>query len=171
VREWQIPEYGAAVLTGEKAMADYFEQAAGTGANAKTIANWIMTDLIRELGERQLTIDESPIPPAALAELVNLIEDKTISGKIAKTVFADMMSTGATPKAIVEQKGLVQVTDTDAIDAFVQQAIDENPAVVEEYRGGKGKALQYLVGQVMKFSRGKANPRMVVGALKAKLDQ
>jgi aspartyl-tRNA(Asn)/glutamyl-tRNA(Gln) amidotransferase subunit B len=167
--QWELSEYDAGVLTAEKAMADYFEEAAGTSSNPKAVANWMMTELIRELGDAGTGISDSPVSAASLSELVNLIEDKTISGKIAKSVFADMISTGKAPGAIVKEKGLVQVTDSGAIDAFVQQAIDENPSVVEEYLSGKGKALQYLVGQVMKFSRGKANPQMVVAALKSKL--
>jgi aspartyl-tRNA(Asn)/glutamyl-tRNA(Gln) amidotransferase subunit B len=169
-REWGLSAYDAGVLTAEKALADYFEETARAAGNAKAAANWIMTELIRELGEAGIGIAESPVSAGALAELIGLIDKGTISGKIAKTVFAEMVASGKAPGVIVEEKGLVQVSDTGAIEAFVQQAIDENHGVVAEYRGGKGKALQYLVGQVMKFSRGKANPKMVVETLKEKLD-
>jgi len=170
VNEWGIPEYDAQLLTSEKALADYYEQAATASPNPKAVANWIMTELLRELSARRLSISDSPVSPEAIGELVALIEDKTISGKIGKDVFAEMMTSGKTPRRIVEEKGWVQVTDTGAIDAFVQQAIDENPAVVEQYRAGKGKALQFLVGQVMRLSRGKANPQLVIQSLKGRLD-
>jgi aspartyl-tRNA(Asn)/glutamyl-tRNA(Gln) amidotransferase subunit B len=170
-REWGLSAYDAGVLTAAKTLADYFEEAAQTAGNAKAVANWIMGDLIRELGDAGLEIEQSPVSAEALAALVNLIDDGTISGKIAKTVFAEMIASGKAPAVIVKEKGLVQVTDTGAIDAFVRQAIEDNPGVVAEYRSGKGKALQYLVGQVMKGSRGKANPKMVVEALKAKLEE
>ena len=170
VDAYGITDYDAGVLTADRALADYYEAAAACCADPKLTANWVMTELLRALGERGVSVAESPIPATSLAELLCLIDDKTISGKIAKVVFAEMLDSGKAPKAIVEEKGLVQVTDAAAIETFVQQAIDGNPGPVEEYRGGKAKALQYLVGQVMKSSRGKANPQLVVQMLKQKLD-
>ncbi len=169
VGSFGITDYDAQVLTQERALADYFETAAASASNAKAVANWIMTELLRELSDRGVAIADSPVPPEAMAELVALIEKGTISGKIAKTVFAEMLSTGGHPSQIVKDKGLVQVSDTGALEAFVDQAIAANAAVVEDYRSGKKKALQFLIGQVMKFSRGKANPQMVVELLKEKL--
>ncbi len=169
VEDWGITPYDAAVLTADRGTADYYEAAARTGGNPKAIANWIITELTRELGERDLPISRSPVSPAALAELIGLIDDQTISGKIAKRVFADMAESGKPPKEIVAEKGLVQVTDAGAIDAFVQAAVEANPNAVREYAEGNRKALRFLVGQVMKASRGKANPRLAVKALEAKL--
>jgi len=169
VEEWGITDYDAEVLTQEKGLADYFEAAAAASPNPKVVANWIMTELLRELSERDQLIAESPVPPAAMGELVALIEDKTISGKIAKRVFAEMLASGKAPGVIVKEEGLVQVTDTAVIDELVAQAIAANPGPAAEYRGGKANALQFLVGQVMRLSRGKANPQLVVQALKDKL--
>ena len=169
VADYGITEYDAQVLTDDKALADYYEDAAKDSANPKSVANWIMTELLRGLSDRDLSIAESSVPPGHMTQLIGLIEGKTISGKIAKTVFADMLESGKDPKAIVKEKRLVQVTDTAAIAAFVDQAISENPSVVEDYRGGKKQALQFLVGQVMKFSRGKANPQLAIQALKQRL--
>ncbi len=170
VSDYGITAYDAQVLTMEKALAEYYETAAKASANPKLVANWMMTELLSALGKQNTPITESPISPEHLGELISLIEDKTISGKIAKDVFAAMLESGKAPKAIVKEKGLVQVTDTGAIEGFVDQAIAGNPAVVQEYKDGKTQALQFLVGQVMKFSRGKANPQMAVQMLKAKLD-
>jgi aspartyl-tRNA(Asn)/glutamyl-tRNA(Gln) amidotransferase subunit B len=170
VDAYGITAYDARVLTQDRALADYFEDAARAVKNPKTAANWIMTELLRELGERGLGVEQSPIPSTGLAELVRLIEDRTISGKIAKTVFAEMLEHGGAPAAIVKAKGLVQVTDTDAIAGFVDRAMADNPGPVEEYRAGNTKAIQFLVGQVMKASRGKANPQSVVALLKERLD-
>ncbi len=169
VESFGLPEYDAGILTQDKALADYFEAVIAAGADPKKSANWIMTELLRELSDRNLPVTESPIPPGALAELIALIENKTISGKIAKSVLEDMLSSGDKPAAIVKRKGLQQVTDTAEIEQFVDRAIADNPHAVEEYQSGKKKALQFLVGQVMKFSRGKANPQMVSELLREKL--
>ena len=170
VRDYGLTEYDAAVLTAEKRLADYFEAAAVDCPNPKAAANWIITELAGALAAAGRDLADCPIEPTAIGELVAVIEDGTISGKIAKDVFADMLATGNTPKAIIEAKGLRQVSDGGAIEAFVRQAMDENPHAVAEYRQGKTKALQFLVGQVMRFSRGKANPKLVVASLKSKLD-
>ncbi|NOY81210.1 MAG: Asp-tRNA(Asn)/Glu-tRNA(Gln) amidotransferase subunit GatB [Kiritimatiellaeota bacterium] len=170
VEGYGLTPYAAQVLTLQKGLADYFEAAAGGHSNPKSIANWIQTELLRALGEAGLDVCNSPISPTALAELVALIDGGTISGKIAKEVFAEMFRTGALPQQIVASRGLEQVTDTGAIEALVERVISENPGPVAEYLGGKGKALQYLVGQVMRHSRGKANPKLVVAALRGRLD-
>ena len=169
--EYGITPYDADVLTQEKPLADYYEEAAAQSPNPKSVANWVMTELRAALAERDCTIRDSPVDASALAELVALIEDRTISGKIAKGVFADMLGTGDRPRAIVKAKGLEQVTDEGAIEQFAQRALEENPNAVDEYRSGKKKALQFLVGQVMRFSRGKANPQAAVAILRRKLDQ
>jgi aspartyl-tRNA(Asn)/glutamyl-tRNA(Gln) amidotransferase subunit B len=171
IGQYNITEYDAQVLTQDKTLADYFETAAQAKVNAKTLANWIQTELLRVLGEQGLEVGQSPVPPANLGELIALIEDNTISSKIAKWVFEEMLSSGKPPRTIVEEKGMRQVTDAGEIEQFVDQAIAGNPAAVQEYRDGKEKALQYFVGQVMKLTRGKANPKMVIDLLKDKLAQ
>ena len=169
VSEYGLTEYDAQILTSERNIAKYFETAAKTAINKKILANWIISELLRELGNAKQDIAESNVSPENLAELVNLIEKKTINGKIAKEVFADMFATCKNPEAIVKEKGLVQVADSSAIIPFVEQAIAANPAQVEQYHNGNEKLIQYFVGQVMKLSKGKANPQMVIEILKEKL--
>ncbi|MBR1967485.1 MAG: Asp-tRNA(Asn)/Glu-tRNA(Gln) amidotransferase subunit GatB [Lentisphaeria bacterium] len=169
VAEYGLTEYDAQILTSERNIAKYFETAAKTAINKKILANWIISELLRELGNAKQDISESNVSPENLAELVNLIEKKTINGKIAKEVFADMFVTCKNPEAIVKEKGLVQVADSSAILPFVEQAIANNPAQVEQYHNGNEKLIQYFVGQVMKLSKGKANPQMVIELLKEKL--
>ena len=170
-RDYKIPEYDAIVLTTEKQMADFFEETVGSHAPPKPVSNWIMVELMRELKEDKVDIDKSPVTPKALAELIGLIEDKTISGKIAKGVFIEMYKTGKAPAAIVKEKGLVQITDPDMIGEFVEKVIASNPNEVEDYRGGKESLLKFFVGQVMKETKGKANPQLVNEILKDRLSE
>ena len=169
VKDYQITEYDARILTQDKALADFYENAVSSGGNPKLIANWTITELLRELNERNLNITQSPSPPNHLGKLVKLIEDHTISSKIAKNVFAEMMQSGNAPAAIVEAKGWRQVSDTGQIESMVAAAVKENPEPAEQYRAGNRKALQFLVGQVMKKSRGQANPKMVIQLLEKHL--
>ncbi|MCK5834303.1 MAG: Asp-tRNA(Asn)/Glu-tRNA(Gln) amidotransferase GatCAB subunit B, partial [Lentisphaeria bacterium] len=138
-------------------------------ADAKTASNWIMSELMRELKESNTTLSDCKITAENFTALLELIAKKVINGKIAKTVFSEMFATGKEPKTIVEEKGLVQVTDTSAIEGFVDQAIAANPGPVEQYKEGKPNVDKFLVGQVMKLSRGKANPAMVIEIIKNKL--
>ncbi|MDT8390400.1 MAG: Asp-tRNA(Asn)/Glu-tRNA(Gln) amidotransferase subunit GatB [Lentisphaeria bacterium] len=170
VEQFGITPYDADVLTADKALADYFEAAAQGVKNAKTVANWIQTELLAVLGKEGKPITESPVSAGHLADLVALIEADTISGKIAKQVFAEMLISDKSPKEIVKEKGMEQVTDTGAIEGMVAAVIANNPKPVADYQAGNAKAIQSLVGQVMKASRGKANPQMVVQLLKAALD-
>lgn len=170
VAQFGITEYDAQVLTQDKNLAAYFEAAAERVGAPKTVANWMQTELLGALAESSLPLSDSPVGPEALAELVQLIENQTVSGRIAKDVFADMFKTGKDARTIVREKGLEQVSDSGAIEQLVDQAIADNPGPVEEYRSGKPKAIQFLVGQVMKKSQGKANPKLVVEMLKNKLD-
>ncbi len=164
-----LTEYDAAVLTADRHLAAWFERAAQTVKTPKLLANWIISDLLRELSAAGKTITESPVAPEALAELVNRVEAGTISGKIGKDVLAEMFATGKSAEAIIAAKGLAQVSDSGAIEGFVEQAIAANPAQVEQFKSGNPKILQYLVGQVMKLSRGKANPKLVSEILNRKL--
>ena len=160
--------YDASVLIAEKSRADYFETVAND-RDSKLAANWVINELLGALNKEDKELSESPITAEQLGGLIDLISDNTISGKIAKDVFAEMFETGKDASAIVEEKGLKQVTDTGAIEAIIDEVIAENPDNVEAYRGGKDKLFGFFVGQVMKKSQGKANPAMVNDLLKQKL--
>lgn len=168
-REYGLPEYDAEVLTAEKAVADYFEKCAGLAGDPKKVSNWIMGDLMKHLNEDGIEVSECSVTPENLAGMLRLIDKGTISGKIAKTVFEEMYATGKAPADIVREKGLEQVTDAGAIEAIVDKVIEENPAQAEEFREGKEKLLGFFVGQVMKASKGKANPAMVNELIREKL--
>lgn len=165
-----LSEYDAAIITTTRQMAEYFDAATQQKADAKLVANWMMGDLAKNLNGEGKSITESPVTAERLAELVNLISKGTISSKIAKTVFEEMWKTGDAPEKIVKEKGLVQITDTKEIEGIVDSVIAANPKPVEDYKAGNAKSIGFLVGQIMKQSKGKANPAMVNDLLKAKLD-
>ncbi|MEO3433232.1 Asp-tRNA(Asn)/Glu-tRNA(Gln) amidotransferase subunit GatB [Inquilinus sp. CAU 1745] len=161
--------YDAGVLVAERARADFYE-AAAKGRDPKLAANWVITELFGALNKGGHDIDESPISADQLGGLIDLIADDTISGRIAKDVFAEMLATGRDAGVIVEEKGLRQVTDTGAIEASIDEVLARNADKVEEYRGGKDKLFGFFVGQTMKATQGKANPALVNQILKKKLD-
>ena len=163
-----LSPYDAGVLVAEKEVANYFE-AVATGRDAKVAANWITGDLFGALNKAGRDVADSPIAVTDLGALIDLIADDTISGRIAKDVFDEMFKTGRAPGEIVEEKGLRQVTDSGAIEAIVDAVMEFNQDKVAEYRGGKDKLLGFFVGQVMKQSQGKANPKIVNDLLKKKL--
>ena len=167
--DYGLTKYDAGVLVTEQVRADYFE-AVAKGRDAKLAANWTLNELLAALKKAEKTIDESPVSAAQLGGLIDLIADNTISGKIAKDVFAQMLETGKDAATIVEEKGLKQVTDTGAIEAVVDAIIAANPDNVAAYKSGKDKLFGFFVGQVMKETQGKANPAMVNDLLKKKLD-
>ncbi len=164
-----LPAYDAGVLTAGRELADFFEACVSAGAGPKVASNWIMGPLLGLLHAEATPIEESPVSADHLAELIGLIENDTISGKIAKTVFDEMAASGKAPAEIVEEKGLIQVTDTGAIESAVDAVLARCPDEVEAYKGGKTKLLGFFVGQVMKETRGKANPQVVNEILKSKL--
>lgn len=168
-KEYGLSDYDAGIITSSRAMAEYFDAVVATGANPKLAANWIMGDLAKNLNEDGIDIAKSPVSAERLGKMIGLIMKDTISGKIAKKVFKEMWTNEDDPEKIVKDKGLVQITDTGAIEAAVDAAIAANPKAVEEYKGGKKKAIGALVGQVMKATRGKANPQMVNKMLAEKL--
>ncbi|WP_278521249.1 Asp-tRNA(Asn)/Glu-tRNA(Gln) amidotransferase subunit GatB [Mitsuokella jalaludinii] len=168
-KEYGLSDYDAGIITSSRAMAEYFDAVVATGADPKLAANWIMGDLAKNLNEDGIDITKSPVSAERLGKMIGLIMKDTISGKIAKKVFKEMWTNGDEPEKIVKDKGLVQITDTGAIEAAVDAAIAANPKAVEEYKGGKKKAIGALVGQVMKATRGKANPQMVNKMLAEKL--
>lgn len=169
LREYGLPAYDAQVLTSSKALADYFEMAVGFFRKPKVVSNWIMSELLRLLNRDNREIEACLVSPDNLAELLLLIDGGTISGKIAKTVFEEMVATGQRARSVVEEKGLVQVKDESAIEEVVEEVLAENPAEVTLYRAGKEKLLGFFVGQIMKKTRGKANPRLVNEILLKKL--
>ena len=160
-KEYGLSDYDAGIITSSRAMAEYFDAVVATGADPKLAANWIMGDLAKNLNEDGIDITKSPVSAERLGKMIGLIMKDTISGKIAKKVFKEMWTNEDEPEKIVKDKGLVQITDTGAIEAAVDAAIAANPKAVEEYKGGKKKAIGALVGQVKKATRGNANPHMV----------
>ncbi|MGH7035051.1 MAG: Asp-tRNA(Asn)/Glu-tRNA(Gln) amidotransferase subunit GatB [Stellaceae bacterium] len=168
VAHYKLSPYEAGVLADEQASADYFE-AAATGRDAKLACNWVMGDLFGALNKLGLDIERSPVKAEALGGLLDLIADNTISGRIAKDVFQEMLAGGRSAAAIVEEKGLRQVTDTGAIGRAVDAVLAKEQDKIAEYRAGKDKLLGYFVGQVMKATGGKANPGLVNELLKTKL--
>ena len=167
--QYGITAYDAGVLTADKELAAWFDAAAKLARTPKLVANWISSELLRLLGEDKISINDCKITPQSLAELTDVISSGAINGKIGKEVFAEMYASGKAPKAIIEEKGLVQVSDSGAIASIVAEAIEKNPKQVEEYRAGNERVLQYMVGQVMKLSKGKANPQMAIAELKKQL--
>lgn len=166
--DYGLSLYDASVLIAEKERTDFYETVA-KGRDAKLAANWVLNELLGALNKAELDLSESPVSAKQLGQLIDRISDDTISGKIAKDVFAEMMSTSKDPDTIIDEKGLKQVTDTGAIEALVNEVLTENPDMVEQYRVGKDKLFGFFVGQVMKKSQGKANPAAVNKLLKDKL--
>lgn len=169
MEQYGISAYDAGVLTGSRDLADYFEHVAALSGQAKTAANWIMGDVLKILNEEKKTIRQCPITPASLAEMIALIDEGVISGKIAKDLIEEMFRTGKAPRGIVEEKGLVQITDADALIPVVEQVMAANPEQLAQYRAGKEKLFGYFVGQVMKATQGKANPQLINDLLKKML--
>jgi aspartyl-tRNA(Asn)/glutamyl-tRNA(Gln) amidotransferase subunit B len=166
MRDFDLPAYDAQVLTSSKSLATYFESAVNLFSQPKVVSNWLMSELLRELKRDEREIEECPVSPEALVELLQLKDSGAISGKIAKTVFEEMYRTGKGAGDIVEEKGLRQVKDEGAIESLIEQVVAENPKEVEQYRAGKEKLLSFFVGQAMKKTKGKANPQMVNEILK-----
>ncbi|SPQ00734.1 Aspartyl/glutamyl-tRNA(Asn/Gln) amidotransferase subunit B [Candidatus Sulfobium mesophilum] len=169
VKEYGIPEYDADLLTSEKAVAEWFEDAIRAGGQPKAVSNWMMGDLMRLLNEENKFIEECPLKPSQLTEMLKLINKGTISGKIAKTVFEEMYRSGKNAEEIVREKGLVQISDESAIEKLVDEVIARHSKEAERFRGGDEKLLGFFVGQVMKATKGKANPQMLNELLKKKL--
>jgi len=175
VGEMGLPKYDAEILTADKILADYFESVIGglqepSPKNAKLASNWVMTEVLRVVNDRHIPVGSFPVDPQRLAMLVNLIADGTISGAIGKTVFEAMLDSKETPAAIVERKGLVQVTDAASIEQAVRTVLDRYPDQVASYRSGKKQIYGFFVGEIMKEMKGKANPKIVNEVLREKLE-
>jgi aspartyl-tRNA(Asn)/glutamyl-tRNA(Gln) amidotransferase subunit B len=169
IKQFEIPLYDAGVLTASRNLAEYFEQTVGLFPNPKLVSNWIMTELMRELKGEESGITSCPVTPKHLADLLKAIDNGTISGKIAKTVFEEMYATGKDPAAIIQEKGLVQVSDADELTLIARKVLDENPSEVERYLAGKTKLMGFFVGQAMKATKGKANPAVLNQILEEEL--
>ena len=157
----KLSDYDASIITEEKVLADFFEECIKVLNRPKSFSNWIINDLLREVKDRKLDISNLPIKPRQLAALVEIIEKGTISSTIAKEVFSEMIQTGKEPQKIIEEKGMAQISDEGLIESVIDKVIAGNPSVIEDYKKGKKNALAFLVGQVMKETKGKANPKIV----------
>ena len=168
VRDYALPEYDAAILTATRQLADYFEECVRLGPQPKVVSNWVMGDILRHVPDTR-DILQFPVTPSHLAEMLLMVDKGTISGKIAKTVFEEMVATGRMPQPIVAEQGLVQVSDEGALEKAIQDVLSAHADQVEQYRQGKEKVFGFLVGQVMKTTKGKANPQVVNELLKKML--
>lgn len=170
INQYGIPSYDAEILTSSREIADYFEECVRHYGKPKTVSNWIMTEVLRELkGEEDIA--SFPVTPEKLAELLKLVDNGTISGKIAKDVFSEMVVTGKRAIDIVEEKGIRQISDEAEIERIISQVIENNPNEVARYKAGQEKLLGFFVGEVMKATKGKANPRLVNEILRKRLSQ
>ena len=169
VSEYQLPEYDAKILTDSKSLADYFEACVQHFPQPKTVSNWVMGELLRELNAANTSPESSPVTPEQLVGLLQLVENGTISLKVARDLFPEFYASGKTPEQLVNEKGLVQVSDEGILGKLIEDVLAKHSTQVEQYRGGKETVLGFLVGQVMKASQGKANPGKVNTLLKQHL--
>jgi aspartyl-tRNA(Asn)/glutamyl-tRNA(Gln) amidotransferase subunit B len=169
VNEYQIPAYDAGVLTAEKPLAEYYEEVVRLCGKPKIASNWVMGDVMRFLNDDKRDIRQCPISAKSLADMIKLIEDGAISGKMAKEVISDMYQTGKSPKEIIAEKGMVQITDEGELVKTISAIIEANPNQLKDYRSGKEKLFGFFVGQAMKATQGKANPQLVNDLLKKML--
>ena len=168
--KYNLPKYDAEILTQSKPVADYYEKVIEVTDDYKTASNWVMTDVLKVINEEKIEINNFPVPPEDLGELVNLIKEGTISGKIAKEVFPVMLHDKKKPSAIVKEKNLLQISDSSEIEKIVDKIISDKPGEVQQYIEGKEKVFGFFVGQIMRETKGKANPQMVNDTLREKLD-
>jgi aspartyl-tRNA(Asn)/glutamyl-tRNA(Gln) amidotransferase subunit B len=166
-----LPEHDASLLTSSKALGDFFEAAVEAGAAPKAASNWMMGELSAYLNAQNIEIEELLVTPVQMAAMLELVDKGVISGKIAKSVFEEMLESGKDPEAIVKDGGITQISDEEELARHIEEAIRENPASVEDYRKGKEKALGFLVGQVMRKTGGRANPQVVNEMLRSSLEE
>ncbi|MCX7654869.1 MAG: Asp-tRNA(Asn)/Glu-tRNA(Gln) amidotransferase subunit GatB, partial [Fervidobacterium sp.] len=169
--QYNLPDYDIDILTTEKEYADYFEETAKFTNDYKAISNWFMTEILKILNDEKISINNFSIKPQWLGELINLINNQTISGKIAKDVFAEMISNPQPPSEIIRTKNLVQITDENLLKEIIDKVLDANQKQIQQYLEGKEKVFAHFVGQVMKETKGKANPNLVNKILKEKLEE
>jgi aspartyl-tRNA(Asn)/glutamyl-tRNA(Gln) amidotransferase subunit B len=169
IEQYALPEYDAALLTQTRGLADYFEETARHAGNPKAASNWVMGEVLRNIKERAIDIGAIPIAPVELAGLIGIVENGTISSTVAKDVFAKMYETGRGAAEIVAAEGLAQISDASSLEPIVQRAVSAHPDIVAEIRAGKDRKFQFLVGQVMKETKGKGDPKIVSELLRAAL--
>jgi len=169
--EYGLSLYDAHVLTSTKIMADYYEKTVQLGADPKQSANWIQVELQSVLAYENRSIENSPVTPEHIAQLISLVKDDVISGKIAKEVLRKVFKTGKSPEEIIKEEGLVQITDVEVIRAIVKRIVEKNPSQAEQYRSGKDKLFGFFVGLIMRETQGKANPKLVNDLLKEELNK
>jgi aspartyl-tRNA(Asn)/glutamyl-tRNA(Gln) amidotransferase subunit B len=169
--EHGLSEYDAGVLTAQKAAADFYEASTALYENPKTVCNWVTGELFRLMKDRKIGFDELKVTPAMLVDMIKLIDNGTISGKIGKSVIEQMVATGAPPGTVVADKGLEQISDTGELERIIGTVLETNPKPVADYRGGNTRSLGFLVGQIMKATKGKANPKLVGELLRKMLDK
>ena len=165
-----LPAYDAAIITASKATADFYDGVRAHYSDAKKISNWIMGDLLAQVNALGIELSEIKIKPEQLAALLKLQDEGTISGKIAKEVFTEMFATGQDPQVIIKEKGLVQISDEGALQAVIDEVLNNNPKSIEDFKAGRKQAMGFLVGQVMKATKGQANPALVNKLLAEKLN-
>ncbi len=170
ISDYKIPMYDAAILTSSRDLADYYENVAAVTSEYKSASNWVMSDVLKIINENKITPKDFVVSPENLGKLINLIHKNTISGKIAKEVFPEMLKANADPEVIIKEKNLVQITDAGAIETVIEKIISNNPNEVQQYLSGKEKVFSFFVGQIMKETKGKANPKVVNDILKQKLE-
>ena len=170
IEQYALSDYNAEILTATKELADYFEEAAKNCSDHTKASNWIITEVLKVLKEQKIEITDFIVTPDNLGKMLKMVEDAIISGKIAKEVFEDMTQTGKSPEEIVKEKNLVQITDTTEISNTIDDILKQNEKEVSLYLEGKDKLFGFFVGQIMKATKGKANPKLVNEELKKKLD-
>ena len=170
INEYKLNEMEAATLSSEQELAEYYEEVVKVSDDSRLAANWVLTEILRVLKEKNISIEEFSVESENIGKLIKLIKADTISSKIAKDVFEILLSENKDPEIIVKEKGLVQITDNSEIEKIVEQVLAENPQSVEDYKAGKSNALKYLVGQSMRLSKGKANPQMINEMILARLE-
>ncbi|MDD3631288.1 MAG: Asp-tRNA(Asn)/Glu-tRNA(Gln) amidotransferase subunit GatB [Atribacterota bacterium] len=171
MKDYKLPHYDANRLVEVKPLGDYFERAAKNYNNYKQLANWILGELLCYLGQENIDIDKSPITPVALIELLELIDRGVISGKIAKNIFEEMFKTGQSAALLVEKSGSTQISNKEEIDDIIEKVVRDNCETVQDYISGKEKAIHFLVGQVMRYTKGRAQPDMVLSLLRERIDK
>lgn len=170
-QDWGIPAYDAGVLTQTKEMSDFYDATVAAGADPKLAANWLMGEVNAYLNSKQVELSDTALTPEHLATMIKLIEDETISSKIAKKVFKEIITNDTEPKAWVESKGMVQLSDPAKLQPIIDEVLDNNEQSIEDFKNGKDRAIGFLVGQIMKKTRGMANPKMVNKLLMASLKE
>jgi len=171
ISEYNLPKYDAEILTSNRAIADFYERVISVTKDFKSASNWVMGEVLKVVNEEKISISDFPISPENIGKLIELINDDTISGKIAKDVFPEMLKNNEAPAKIVKEKNLVQITDTSALEKIIDEVINNNEPQVKQYLNGKDSVIGFFVGQVMRASQGKANPKSVNELLKSKLEK